>query len=221
MEPTRLGEYGIEEYKTLRAEILRTFDASERNMLACITANGVALAYGAKEGNFFVLLFACLVPVYFWIQHISYRRAAAKLSAYISVFLEGPDTGLRWETRVHRADVEGNRRSLFYIARSVLLPYPVLIAVSLLTMTAAIRPISSNLPLTVGGLAVTVMILVYVARAVDQSFVQLRKSWLSIYKQLKAEELSTLTEREQHGKPGLGAPNPTAPADRKAALSGR
>ena len=38
-------DHNIEEYKTLRTEILRNFVAMEKNLIACITTNGVALAY--------------------------------------------------------------------------------------------------------------------------------------------------------------------------------
>jgi hypothetical protein len=61
-------DQSIEEYRTLRTEIIRNFEASERNLLACITANGIALAYGIKESQPLVLLLAILIPIYFWIQ---------------------------------------------------------------------------------------------------------------------------------------------------------
>jgi len=105
MEPRTFSSGSLEEYKTLRSEILRSFDAADKNILACITANGLALAYGAKESNSYILVFACMLPIYFWIQHALYRTEVAKLSAYIIVFLESQETGLMWETRIHRADL--------------------------------------------------------------------------------------------------------------------
>ena len=75
-------DQSIEEYKTLRSEILRNFDASERNLLACITANGVALVYGIKDSQPLVLVIAILIPVYFWIQNTFYRRNLYNLSTW-------------------------------------------------------------------------------------------------------------------------------------------
>lgn len=192
MEQSKSGVYSIEEYKTLRTEILRNIDAGEKNMLACITANAVALAYGANEGNLFVLLFACVVPVYFWVQHIAYRSEIAKLSAYISVFLESCESGLMWETRVQKADLRQNRRiNLIYSTRALLMPYPILIIASSFTMLAFIDPADLNALWMLGALIVALLAIVLVPRNMH-SFPVLRKEWLALYERMKAEE-ETLT----------------------------
>ena len=74
-------DHNIEEYKSLRTEILRNFEAMRNNLIACITANTVAIAYGVKESQPLVLILAILIPIYFWIQHTYYRYNIAKISS--------------------------------------------------------------------------------------------------------------------------------------------
>ncbi|MFL6260292.1 MAG: hypothetical protein ACJ76Y_11320 [Thermoanaerobaculia bacterium] len=189
MEPKTPSNNSLEEYKTLRAEIFRSFDAADKNILACITANGVALAYGAKEANVYVLILACMLPIYFWIQHALYRTEVAKLSAYITVFLESPKSGLMWETRVHKADLAESRGGkLAYAARAIILPYPILVTVSLLTMLGSLKPESLNVPLAIVLSAIAILVIILAAILTNSSLARLRKHWLEIYENIKEEE---------------------------------
>lgn len=190
-EPRASSSHSLEEYKTLRAEIMRSFDAADKNILACITANGVALAYGAKEDNTYVLVLACMLPIYFWIQHALYRNEVAKLSAYITVFLENPATGLMWETRVHRADLLDSRvGKLAYATRSVMLPYPILLVVSLLTMLSSLDLASLDRQMVTVLLLVGMLSVVVAAILTNSSLGRLRKHWLTVYEVIKEEEMN-------------------------------
>jgi hypothetical protein len=212
MELKALSGQSLEEYKTLRAEIFRSFDAADKNILACITANGVALAYGAKDGNVYVLMLACVLPVYFWIQHALYRIEVAKLSAYITVFLESPETGLMWETRVHRAELVGRGKSklayLVYGARAIILPYPVLVTISLLTMRGSLKPGSLSIPLVASFLTGTILVSILAAIPTTSSFVRLRKRWVEIYKMIKEEERALANGEPAAILTTIDAPNP-------------
>ena len=44
-------DQSIEEYKTIRAEILRNFEAMERNLIACITAMAWPWLMASKNLN--------------------------------------------------------------------------------------------------------------------------------------------------------------------------
>jgi hypothetical protein len=86
-----MTDFRIEEYKALRAAMLHHMEKLDRNVIACITASSVVIAYGVKELPS-VLPLAAIIPIFFWIQHINNRGKIAKLSSYIVVFLEGPES---------------------------------------------------------------------------------------------------------------------------------
>jgi hypothetical protein len=201
----------VEEYKALRSEILRNMEASERNIVACLTANGVALAYGVKEKQVLVLLLACLIPVYFWIQHSFFRQAIAKIASYIAIFLEDSDLSLKWETRLQRVDVAQGKPRLLYALKSLLLPYPILLMISALTTFIALR---RDLPIWVVIVGSTALILGIgiLAKKADVQYVDLRVKWLSAFREEREAE-----ERERKVTPDLrlinDAPNAGVAAD--------
>jgi hypothetical protein len=208
MEPHKPSA-SFEEYKTLRAEILRNFDAVERNMLACITANGVALAYGVKENSALVLLLACIFPAYFWIRHSLYRSAIAKLSAYISVFLESSDLGLMWETRGHQVDLLGyERRKFAHVAKVFLLPYPILLIVSIVAILETVDMGSLSSLWILGAALLVTLAIVLLAKLASSDFALLREGWLLRYQKIKAQEESLSMAGSPAYSPIRGTPNP-------------
>jgi hypothetical protein len=175
-------DQSIEEYKTLRNEILRNFEASERNLLACITANGAALAYGIKESQPLVLLLAILIPIYFWIQQTLYRKNIAKIASYIAIFLEGHEHKLMWETRVHVMDSkEGS--DFTYILRAMLQPYPILLMVSILILILTLK-----LPYT-PFISFIIMLLIWpMAIKTYLPYSKIRPALIDKWKNIKLEE---------------------------------
>lgn len=128
--------FKLEEYKTLRTETLRYIEDTERNMLAAIAAVGAALYAGLQPKNDAVLALAAAIALFFWVQHRNKRQAIGKIGAYVAVFIETPDTGLAWETRIRHPSVPrptGFQLTAYRIRR-LLLPYPVLFATSILLL---------------------------------------------------------------------------------------
>lgn len=204
--------YVAEEYKALRAEIIRNMEASERNIVACLTANGVALAYGVKESQPFVLFLACAIPFYFWIQHTIYRQAIAKIAAYIATFIENPDIGLMWENRLQWTDRMESRPRLLYALKSFLLPYPILALVSVLTTLFKLG--SKHLPMwsLLAGSVFLALGVIAIARRADVHYVDLRANWRNAFMDTKDVE-----RKEREVKPELKvvsqAPNTSVAAD--------
>ena len=181
------SDYRVEEYKALRSEILRNMDASERNIIACITANGVALAYGVKEARVLILVLACLIPIYFWIQHTFHKQAIAKIASYIAIFIEDPDVCLLWENRLQRVDLMESKPRLLYALKLLLLPYPILLMISTLT---AFVTLGARLPIgfIVGGSAVLIVSIGILAKRADAPYVDLRAKWQDAFlKEREAE----------------------------------
>jgi hypothetical protein len=176
-------DQSIEEYKTLRSEILRNFEASERNLLACITANGVALAYGIKESQPLVLVLAILIPIYFWIQNTLYRKNIAKIASYIATFLENQNAHLMWETRVHLFERIKEKNPFMYILRALLHPYPILLIVSLLILIFTLKLPYAPL------LSVIVILLIWpIALIAYRPYKKLRPSLLETWELVKSQE---------------------------------
>lgn len=175
----------VEEYRTLRTELLRNYDAMERNLIACITANGVALAFGLKESEPFVFVIAALVPVYFWIQMNGHRESVAKISSYLSIFHENNASGLGWETRNWEASMLVRRRyrSRHHIRR-FLHPYPILLLVTILCFTSVMAERASWF--LIFGLAVLVVSVVLLIARAAASLETLRKPWEIAFLQLAA-----------------------------------
>lgn len=186
-----MNDERIEEYKTLREEILRKFEAMEKNLIACITTNGVALAYGINQSQPFVLILAALIPVYFWIEHTNYRNAIAKVASYIAVFLEGKETNLMWERRVHGVDAKHHRFRISYFMRTLFLPYPVIFLISIIISAWKMKPTNAPLWSVLVVLSGIALITLVIARRADVPYTKLREQWLSLFKQIKAEEESS------------------------------
>lgn len=183
-------DQSAEEYKTLRAEILRNFDAMDKNLIACITSNGVALAYGVKESKPFVLALAVLIPVYFWVQHVNHRNAIAKLGAYISIFFEGNVTKLMWERRVHKVDLKHQAFHLPYFLRRFLMPYPVLLIISIAFLIWNVKPTNWPLCLALFLVSLDILIIWVIATLADVPYAKLREPWIEAFMELKSQEES-------------------------------
>jgi hypothetical protein len=181
----------IEEYKTLRAEILQHSDAVEKNIVACLTATGIALTFGLKESSPPILLLACVIPIFFWLQHRTHRVGIAKIAAYISVFLESRESQLLWETRLRdqRLKVPGSRipsglRTFFY-------PYPILLTTSILLTFWQFKALYSpgrpgwRATLFVSLVAISWLIL---SKLGDPSFNTLIMKWRPAFEELKSLE---------------------------------
>jgi hypothetical protein len=208
--------FKMEEYKTLRAELLRNEEALERDMIACITADIIALTYGIKEKMPFVLVLACIIPAYFWIQHTNHRNAIAKIASYIATFLEGPETQLMWERRTRNPDLKYKYPRYPYFMRSLLLPYPVLFLVSILSSFWVSRSIYFPRLLWWAALMISCIItllVLYVARKTDIHFGKLLKPWNEAFRSLKEleQKQNTMIERTQ-----LSEPQPFPVSDNKS-----
>jgi hypothetical protein len=187
-ENSKTPNYGIEEYKALRTEMIRHMESIDRNIISTITATGVAIAYGLKESPF-VLLLASLIPIYFWIQHVNYRRTLAKISSYIAVFLEGKNQ-LMWHRRNHIQMRLKSSQVRFYL-RAFLLPYPVLLIVSILVSIWYLRqtyiqawPLWILTTLSVGVIALVSMI----AERTDRAFWDILDGWNQKFEAIKQRE---------------------------------
>ena len=187
------SDYSIEEYRTLRTELLRNFDATERNLIACITANGVALAYGLSESEPLIFLIAALVPIYFWIQHANHRQSVAKIAAYIAVFHEREASGLQWEGRTQRANALVRRPRTPYLVRRFLHPYATLLVVTILLGGSVVAREFD--PLLTGAISCCATLLVLgIAWAADVPYVKLREPWENAFKATLKESSSPKTE---------------------------
>jgi hypothetical protein len=185
------AEAVLEEYKTLRTEILQHSDIAEKNIIACITVTGVALTFGLKESKPSILLLSCVLPIYFWLQHRSHRVSVAKLAAYISVFLENDESGLFWETRVRDGRLRLPVSRTPYRLRSFFHPYPILLATSILLTFWQFKTLYSPGPF--GFRATLFFVFVFVATIVvsktaDASYDTLTKKWRSAFLALKSAE---------------------------------
>ncbi len=174
-------DQSIEEYKTLRREIFRHVDAMERNLIACITANGLAIAYGLKEP--LVLLLSIAIPVYFWIQHTYYRKSVAKIATYIAIFLEGRESNLMWENRVRIVDLEEIGPQIPYIMRKYFHPYPIMLIISLLIILSKI-----NFILALLLIYPIIMVVLRIAKKTDIPYTELRKPWIQAWEKIKLQQ---------------------------------
>lgn len=187
-ETANTSNLALEEYKALRAEMIRHMDSLDRNVISTITATGVAIAYGVKESPF-VLLLAIIIPIYFWIQHVNNRRKLAKLSSYLSVFLEGKG-GLMWHRR-NQIQMRIKVSPLRYYLRSLLLPYPLLIIVSTFVLVWYLRrAYISDWPLwlLISATAIVVVAVVFVAHKSDRLFSDMLAEWESKFKEIAEQE---------------------------------
>ena len=180
-----------EEYKTLRAEILLHSDIVEKNIIACITATGIALTFGLKESKPLILLLSCVIPIYFWLQHRSHRVGIAKLAAYISVFLESEETGLLWETRLRDQKLRIPVSHIPYRLRTFFHPYPVLLATSILLTFWQLKALYAPGPLgwrSVVFFVFTVTIMLTLSKIADVSFATLTAKWRTAFADLKSSD---------------------------------
>jgi uncharacterized membrane protein len=88
----------LEEYKTLRSEILQRLQTTNNLMTFSIMATGALLGYGmnVKEGFIFLIPFSILIPM----SYATKKEAdiILFLGTYISVMIEKHMNGLQWET---------------------------------------------------------------------------------------------------------------------------
>lgn len=94
----------LEEYKTLRAEILMHIDHKRKGFGAGIAVAMAILNFAISNGQPFLCLLAWLLQFYFWWSSNDDDSAIMKLGRYIAVFIEPHLTGVRWEQRVAAAD---------------------------------------------------------------------------------------------------------------------
>ncbi|MDP2045272.1 MAG: hypothetical protein Q8L00_03560, partial [Deltaproteobacteria bacterium] len=134
-----------------------------------------------------------LIPVYFWIQHIFYRKSIAKIASYIAIFLEGNETNLMWENRVKDIDLKIKGPRITYNMRIYLLPYPILLIVSILIAIWKFKPDNELLILIIISIAITLIILL-IAKKTIIPYTELRKPWIDAFKELKSQEESALTK---------------------------
>lgn len=89
------------EYKMVRNEIDQKMSLHNTLLMFTITTTVAILAIAAgneKSSPFLYLLpFCIIIPLSNRIAY--YRRAMAKLSAYLIVFCEDSDDSIKWETR--------------------------------------------------------------------------------------------------------------------------
>jgi hypothetical protein len=186
---TRVPDYTVEEYRALRSEMIRHMESLDRNVIATITATVVAIAYGLRESPF-VLILASIMPIYFWIQHVNNRRKLAKISSYIAVFLEGKNQ-LMWHRRNH-TQMSGPKTSpIRFYSRAFLLPYPVLIIVSVLVSLWSLRhTYPQRWPLWFLALisAIVTLMVGLIAHRADRSFSDLLDGWNARFDAIKKLE---------------------------------
>jgi hypothetical protein len=188
----------IEEYKALRVEIMHQLDAIEKNVIACITTTPIALTYGLKESQPFVIFLACAIPMYFWLKHIDHRNTIAKAAAYIRTFLEGSETNLMWESRTRSENLKYQGSRFTYWSVTFLLPYPVLVIVSIVTTFWSLRhTYFSLLPswLMILVSLVVVFIVLMVAKKADKSYMALLKPWNEAFEDFKLLEKCLLLNK--------------------------
>jgi hypothetical protein len=181
----------LEEYRTLRTEILQHSDIVEKNIVACVTVTGVALTFGLKESKPSILLLACVLPIYFWLQHRSHRVSVAKLAAYISVFLEGEHSGLHWETRLRDKRLRMPLSRTPYVLRSFLYPYPVLIATSIILTFWQLKSLYRPGPLSwrsIGFIFLVLIATILISRAADAPYDTLTTKWRVAFTELKSSD---------------------------------
>ncbi|MFZ5449359.1 MAG: hypothetical protein ACOZFS_12045 [Thermodesulfobacteriota bacterium] len=186
-------DQSLEEYKTLRSEILRNFEASERNLLACITANGVALAYGIKESQPLVIVLAILIPIYFWIQQTFYRKNIAKIGSYIATFLEGHEKNLMWETRIHLMDSKEKGVGFAYVLRALFHPYPILLIVSIIILIWTLK-----LPYRLLISFIITLLIWLIALKTYRPYAKIRAPWIDGWENIKLEE-----QPKSHADPNI------------------
>ncbi len=90
----------IEEYKTLRAEILLLLNRELTLVSFTFTATAAILGFAFSQGISLLFLVPLLMLRLVLFQLNDSARSVARISAYIRIFLEPNDPGLNWETRM-------------------------------------------------------------------------------------------------------------------------
>lgn len=98
----------IEEYKTLREEILQKIEIHNTLVRFNITTTVAILAFAFSQDNCYIFLLPFFIIIPVSIRDLYYRRAMYKLSAYIIVFIESNNEDLNWETRNSKLSILNN-----------------------------------------------------------------------------------------------------------------
>lgn len=101
----------LEEYKTLRKEILE-FEKQQHELLLAIYTGLFAtftIAFYAKNHYLLLLVFIVLIPLK--LRHIHLQAAMFKISAYIQLFIESNHSDMQWETYTHVRPIENTTSS--------------------------------------------------------------------------------------------------------------
>ena len=131
-------ELMVEEYKSLRRELLQLAASISRWQLVGFAAAGAAIALALISGAW-IAAAAALVVIPGCIFGIIYALTSIlRIAAYIQVFHEGQDTGALWETRLE--SVRG--ADLAVPLRPYMTPIVSLLSVGLLcALVAGVMPV--------------------------------------------------------------------------------
>lgn len=114
------GELMVEEYKSLRRELLQLAASISRWQLVGFASAGIALGVALLAGAWIVSAAALLVIAGCIYGIIHDLTSILRIAAYIQVFHEGRDTGALWESRLE--DVRDAH--VFSPLRSYMTPIP-------------------------------------------------------------------------------------------------
>jgi uncharacterized membrane protein AbrB (regulator of aidB expression) len=167
----RNNEYNalIEEYKSLRTEMMRAQNARLLTLGFTITAIGTILGLTLR-GNYlnyntsaFLISFAILITIAALVLTIHLTQQMDSLGGYIRKFIE-PKTGLCWETRWmrYRESKKSNQKAGLPLGMSkALAKYYGLLTISISLMTSVTGIYANNLPAFVFILVLTISSLLY------------------------------------------------------------
>lgn len=102
-------EAQLEEYRTLRQEILDIERIQYDLSIYVFTVVGVIYTITFSSENIYLLLISYVILVPLRCKHIFYHEMVTKLATYISTVLEPSIVGLRWENRTHMANADDGK----------------------------------------------------------------------------------------------------------------
>jgi hypothetical protein len=134
----------IEEYKTLRAEILQILNIQDKIQTIWFGIIIPTFTFALLQKQPWVCLLVWIFNWYSWIKSKETINAITRIGTYISIFIEPKTQGLRWETSLVNIDYkEFNYNKKKYNYKRIIIPHA-LISLSSIIASIYFLYISKN-----------------------------------------------------------------------------
>lgn len=97
-----IQEAKLEEYKTLRQEILDMEKIQHEITLFIFTGVSAIYALAFNSNELYLLFISYIILIPLRCRHIFYHEMVTKAATYIQIFIEKDIEGLNWETNTHK-----------------------------------------------------------------------------------------------------------------------